>query len=84
MARKGSQSGQGPDLGSLLELFLETKETERLAELVRGSSDEALEKVSHYATEPAAKRLEQGHPDLAARLWRAQGSRIVNAGRSRY
>jgi len=40
--------------------------------------------VSHYATEPAAKRLEKGHPDLAARLWRAQGIRIVNAKKSKY
>jgi uncharacterized Zn finger protein len=65
-------------------LFIETKEMERMAELVRGSSDEALEKVSHYATEPAAKRLEKGHPDLAARLWRAQGARIVNSKKSKY
>jgi uncharacterized protein DUF6880 len=63
------------DLHSLLELFTETKETERLADLVRTSSDEALEDVSHYATEPAAKRLEKNHPGLAARLWRRQRAR---------
>lgn len=65
---KALNAAKGADLHSLLELFIETKEMERLAELVRGSSEEALEKVSHYATEPAAKRLEKGHPDLAARL----------------
>ena len=81
---KALDAAKGADLDSLLELFIETKETERLAELVRGSSNGALEKVSHYATEPAAKRLEKGHPDLAARLWRAQGMRIVNAGKSKY
>ena len=72
------------DLHSLLELFIETKETGRLAELVRGSTDKALEDVSHYATEPAAKRLEKKHSDLAARLWRAQWMRIVDAKKSKY
>src|SRR5206468_9034660 len=37
--------------------------------ILRGSPDDALERVSHYATEPAAKRLERIHPDVAARLW---------------
>jgi len=55
-----------------------------LAELVRGSSDSALEHVSHYNTQPAAKKLEKPHPDLAARLWRAQGMRIVDAKKSKY
>jgi hypothetical protein len=81
---KALDAAKGADLHSKLELFVETKEMERLAELVRGSSDEALEELSHYATEPAAKRLEKGHPDLAARLWRVQGMRIVNAKKSKY
>jgi len=74
----------GEDLDSLIELLLETKELERLADLVRRSKDAALEDVSHHATEPAAKKLEKGHPGLAARLWCAQGMRIVKAGKSRY
>ncbi len=77
-------AAKGEDLRSLLELFIETKETGRLAELVRGSTDKALGDVSHYTTEPAAKRLEKEHPDLAARLWRAQGMRIVDAKKSKY
>jgi len=40
--------------------------------------------VSHYATEPAAKKLEKAHPELAARLWLAQGLRIVDAKKSKY
>ena len=31
-----------------------------------------------------AKKLEMSHPDLAARLWRAQGLRIVNTKMSKY
>jgi len=81
---KALNAASGADLHSLLELFIETKETERLADLVRGSADETLENVSHYATEPAAKRLEKNHPGLAARLWRAQGMRIVDAKKSKY
>ncbi len=77
-------AAKGTDLRSLIELFLETKEIERLAELVRRAGDEALEQASHYATEPAAKKLEKPCPDLAARLWRAQGMRIVNAKKSKY
>lgn len=79
-------AAEGADLHSLLELFIETGETERLAALVRSSTDQALEAMSHYATEPAAKRLEDGHPDLAARLWRAQAAskaRRDAAGRRR-
>jgi len=81
---KALNAACGADLHSLLELFVETKDMERLAELVRGSSDEALENVSHHATQPAAKRLEKNHSGLAARLWRAQGMRIVDAKKSKY
>jgi tetratricopeptide (TPR) repeat protein len=81
---RAMDAAKGGDLESLIELFIETREMKRLAELARGASDEALEKVSHYATEPAAEKLEKAHPDLAARLWRAQGMRIVNAAKSQY
>ena len=81
---KAMDAAKGDDLQSLIELFIETKEMKRLAELVRGATDEALEKVSHYATEPAAKKLEKAEPGLAARLWRAQGMRIVNKSKSKY
>jgi uncharacterized Zn finger protein len=72
------------DLHSIMDLLLKTKELDRLAELVREAKDDDLEDLSHYATEPVAKKLEKPHPDLAARLWRAQGLRIVNAKKSNY
>lgn len=81
---KAMEGAKGADLHSLIELFVETKETGRLAELVHGAADETLQGVSHYATEPAAKKLEKPHPELAARLWRAQGMRIVDAKKSKY
>ncbi len=81
---KAMNAARGDDLHSLIDLFVETKEMERLAALVRGSTDQALHGVSHYATEPAATKLEKSHPGLAARLWRSQGMRIVDAKKSRY
>jgi uncharacterized Zn finger protein len=81
---KAMDAAKNADLGCLIELFVETNETGRLAELVRGTADETLEHLSHYTTEPAAERLEEIQPGLAARLWRAQGMRIVNAGKSKY
>jgi hypothetical protein len=75
---------KGADLHSVMELLVETRETERLAELVRDTTDVAFENISHYVTEPAAMKLERPHPELAARLWRAQAMRIVDAGKSKY
>lgn len=50
----------------------------------RRSTDRDLEAVSHFSTEPAAENLEKDYPDAAAILWRAQGMRIVNAGKIDY
>jgi hypothetical protein len=82
--KKAIEGAMGIDLRSLMQLLLETKELERLADLVGQSKDSALEGVSHYTTEPAAKKLEKTHPGIAARLWRAQGMRIINAKKSKY
>ena len=81
---KALDAAKGADLHSVMDLLVETRETERLAELVRDTTDVAFENISHYATEPAAMKLEQPHPELAARLWRAQAMRIVDAGKSKY
>ena len=72
------------DLDAALELYVEAKEWERLAELVNASTDIALEDLSHYVTEPAARKLEKAYPAPAAKLWRAQSYRIIDAGKSRY
>jgi hypothetical protein len=81
---KALNAAKGADLHSVMELLVETKEMGRLAELVRDTTDVALENISHYATEPAAMKLEKPHPELAARLWRTQAMRIVDAGKSKY
>ena len=81
---KALEAATGADLHSLIELLLDIKELERLADLVHRTQDTALEGVSHYATEPAAKKLDKTHPELAARLWFAQGMRVVKAKKSKY
>ena len=70
---KAIEASKGADRRSRMELPLETGELERLADLVGRSKDSALEGLSHYATEPAAKKLEKTNPGIAARLWRARG-----------
>jgi uncharacterized Zn finger protein len=72
------------DLNSVIELWLATKETERLVERLRAASHEELESLSHYRTEPAAKKLLRSHPDIAAKVFRALGMRILNAKKSKY
>jgi len=76
-------AGQG-ELSSLIEMWIEVKETERLAERLNGVGDRELEELSHYVTEPAAKALARTHPDVAAKLYRALCMRILNAGKSNY
>jgi tetratricopeptide (TPR) repeat protein len=70
--------------GGFIALCVETDEIERLAERIRTMSDGELQSLSHFTTEPAAARVEPGYPDLAARIHRALGMRIVDAGKSRY
>jgi len=72
------------ELADLIELWLATREITRLVERLRGATDAQLERLSHFATEPAAKRLARSHPDVAGKLYRALGLRIVNEGKSRY
>ncbi len=67
-----------------MDFLLATKEVDRLADLVRRTPDQTLEGLSHYAAEPVAKKLDRTHPDLAARLWRAQGMWIANAKKSKH
>lgn len=81
---KAMEATAGADLYSLIGLFVETKETARLSGLMKRSTDEELEAVSHYALDPAARRLEKAHVGEAARLWRAMGMRVVNAKKSKY
>ena len=76
-------SGKG-DLSSLIELWIEHKEYDRLVSRLHRTTDDELEDLSHYRTEPLARKLERSHPDISARVYRALCMRIVNTGKSKY
>ena len=81
---KAMEASEEGDLSSQIELWLEKRESDRLVARMRKATDEELENLSHYKTEPLARKLERSHPDIAARVYRALGMRIVNAGKSKY
>lgn len=72
------------DLGEFVSLCVKAKGWERLARRVHSATGGELESLSHYCTEPAAKGLEKRDAFAAAKLYRALGLRIVNAGKSKY
>lgn len=71
-------------LDAALSLWLMGGAKERLMAAVEAASDEDLEKVGHSAGAAAAASLETSRPALAARLYRAQGWRILARGKSKY
>ena len=81
---KAMSAAADEDLSSVIPLFVEQGEVERLARRIAATTDGELEELSHFTTEPAAKLLAEPHPALAARVFRALGLRIVNAKKSRY
>ncbi len=82
--QKAMEASEKGDLSSQVELWLEKKESDRLVSRLRRATDEELEDLSHYRTEPLARKLERSQPDIAARIYRALCMRIVNAGKSKY
>lgn len=72
------------DLDSVIELWFATREVDRLVERLRTAPHQELESLSHYTTEPVAKKLVRLHPDIAAKIYRALGMRILNAKKSKY
>jgi len=82
--QKAMEASEKGDLSSQIELWLEKKEIDRLVSRLRRTTDEELESLSHYRTEPLARKLERSHPDISARVYRALCIRVVNAGKSKY
>jgi hypothetical protein len=60
------------------------EEIDRLVVRLRTAPHQELESLSHYMIEPAAKKLARLHPDIAAKVYRALGMRILNAKKSKY
>lgn len=81
---KAMEAAERGDLSSVMELLIKTKEVDRLLDRLRKTSDAGLEGLSHYTTEPGAQRFAKDHPDVAARIYRAMGMRILKAKKSKY
>jgi tetratricopeptide (TPR) repeat protein len=82
--QKAMEVSERGDLSAQIELWLEKKENARLVSRLRRATDKELEGLSHYWTQPLARKLERSHPDISARVYRALCMRIVNAGKSKY
>jgi hypothetical protein len=82
--QKAMAASEKGDLSSLVELWLDHEEFDRLVSYLHRITDDELEGLSHYRTEPLARKLERSHPDVSARVYRALCMRIVNAGKSKY
>ncbi len=81
---KAMEASEQCDLASQIDLWLEKKEVGRLVARIGTATNEELEQLSHYATEPLARKLDRPHPETAARVYRALGMRIVDARKSKY
>jgi uncharacterized Zn finger protein len=81
---KAMDAAEHADLGSLIDLWLETRQIDRLVARIRTASAAEIEGLSHYQTEPVARRLAAPHPDVAAKVYRALGLRILNARKHKY
>jgi tetratricopeptide (TPR) repeat protein len=71
-------------LEDFMELCVKVKVWERLASRVLASTAEALEAVSHYVGEPAARGLAKRNLAAAAAVHRAMGFRVLTAKKSKY
>ena len=81
---KAMDASEKGELSSQIDLWMEKKETGRLVTRIGTATEEELANLSHYTTEPLARKLERPHPETAARVYRVLGMRIVNAGKSKY
>jgi hypothetical protein len=81
---KAMAASEQGDLASLIELWLGVKEIDRLVKRLNRADDSELEGLSHYVTEPAAKRLARTHSAVAAKVYRALCVRILYAAKSKY
>ncbi len=81
---KAMVAAEKADLDLLIELWVHSKEIDRLARRLAEVKVADLERLSHYVTEPAAERLAKPHPAVAAKLFRALCMRILKAGKSNY
>ena len=68
----------------IFDICAKTKEYEVLVGRILKSSDQSLESLGHYSTGKVAEALIKKFPKAAAKVYRAQGVRIVKSKKSKY
>ena len=81
---KATQTAEKADLRGYIDVCVETKQWQRLADRVLSVGHEELESLSHYLTERAASGLARKHAAAAAKIYRALALRILKVGKSKY
>ena len=81
---KAVQAAGEARLDTLIDFWVHVGEFPRLAVRLRDASDGELEAISHFTTEKAADGLAADYPDVAARVYRALGMRVLHSKKSAY
>ena len=81
---KAIHEAKKTSLSAFIEICTETKEWDVLSEHIVAIEYKKLEKISHYTTEKAAKRLAKKYGQAAAKIYAALGMRIILSGKSKY
>jgi len=81
---KAIHEAKKTSLSAFIEICTETKEWDVLSEHIVAIEYKKLEKISHYTTEKAAKRLAKKYSQAAAKIYAALGMRIILSGKSKY
>jgi tetratricopeptide (TPR) repeat protein len=82
--QKALDKAKDASLSGFIDICVKTKEWDKLSEHVSSIDNEQLEKLSHFATEKAAKGLSKKHELAAAKIYSALGMRILKSGKSQY
>jgi len=82
--QKALDKAKDASLSGFIDICVKTKEWDKLSEHVSSIDNEQLEKLSHFATEKAAKGLSKKHELAAAKIYSALGMRILKSGKSKY
>jgi len=82
--RKAMVAAKDAEMAQFMDLCVETRELDLLAERIDAADAAELENISHYFTEKAAVALPRSHGLSAAKLRCAMAMRVLGAGKSKY
>lgn len=82
--QRAIENAKNTSLSAFIDICTATKEWEVLSEHILDVEGCKLEKISHYTTEQAAKKLANKYSHAAAKIYAALGMRIIQSGKSKY